>query len=433
MSKGLIFTYLMTYGGALVALFNPFIGLLIYVCFAIIKPDAMWGFALGQTGNYSRIVAIALLIGWAMRGFGRWQFYRGTGIVAALLGYWLWSNLGAALAEDQDAAWIFVESLTKIVLPFLVGITIIDSMAKLKALIWVIVVSQGYVAYELNLSYYDGTNIVHEQGFGGMDNNCVAIAMVACVGMAFFLGLQAERWWQKALALTAAMLMVHVVMFSFSRGGLLALILTSFLAFALVPKQPKHYLVFLLVVLLGFRLAGPLVVERFMTTFTDPEKRDESSQSRIILWEACWDTMQKEPVLGVGPNNWGLRVQAYGFPRGKEAHTLWLQVGAEQGFPGLGLLVLFYGLCVLRLWPVTRARYPVPDPWLRAVARMVISSLIGFAIAAQFVTLEGLEVPYYITLVGAVSLKLLVTPAPGPAAAPFRTPAPSGRLVAQGV
>src|SRR5262245_66127966 len=30
---------------------------------------------------------------------------------------------------------------------------------------------------EMNWSYYQGFNRVHEMGFGGMDNNCVAIAM----------------------------------------------------------------------------------------------------------------------------------------------------------------------------------------------------------------------------------------------------------------
>ncbi len=37
--KGLLFTYALTYGGCLVTLFRPFYGLLIYVCFAIVKPD----------------------------------------------------------------------------------------------------------------------------------------------------------------------------------------------------------------------------------------------------------------------------------------------------------------------------------------------------------------------------------------------------------
>jgi hypothetical protein len=37
---------------------------------------------------------------------------------------------------------------------------------------------------------------------------------------------------------------------------------------------------------------------------------------------------------------------------------------------------------------------------------MVIASLVGFAVPAQFVSLEFLETPYYVALVGAGVLKL---------------------------
>ena len=73
--KGLVFTYAMTYGGALISLFNPFYGLLVYVCFAIVRPQYMWYWSVPQ-GNYSRIVALALLAGWALGGFGSWRFGR---------------------------------------------------------------------------------------------------------------------------------------------------------------------------------------------------------------------------------------------------------------------------------------------------------------------------------------------------------------------
>jgi hypothetical protein len=49
---------------------------------------------------------------------------------------------------------------------------------------------------------------------------------------------------------------------------------------------------------------------------------------------------------------------------------------------------------------------------------MVVAGLIGFAIAAQFVSLYGLEVPYYIALIGAGVLKLSST-----AAEPAQQPA----------
>jgi probable O-glycosylation ligase (exosortase A-associated) len=403
--KGLIFTYVLTYGGAVFSLFDPYIGFLIYVCFSIIKPESLWFWSV-PAGNYSRIVAIALLVGWALKGFGRWQFGSARAVIFALIGFWAWAGLSAIQAQDRALALDWLEGISKIVLPVVVGITIIDSVKQLKQLAWVIVVSQGYVAYDFNQSYYAGFNRVTEVGFGGMDNNCVAISMVACAGLAFFLGLNAEGWWRKAIAFAASGLMIHCVFFSFSRGGMSALVLTGALAFVLIPKQPKHYLIFALAVLLAWRLAGTEVTQRFLTSFVGEEQRDESARSRTELWRDCLDIANQNPLFGVGARHFGLVAPRYGWPIGKEAHSLWLQMLAELGYPGGIMLMLYYGICVVRLWPLVRESTPVPHPWFRDCARMVIASLVGFAVAAQFVTLPGLEVPYYITLLGAGTLKL---------------------------
>src|SRR5262249_25818109 len=114
--KSLIFTYLLTYGGALVSLFNPFVGLLIYICFAIIKPDVIWWWSVPQ-GNYSRIVAIALLVGWSLNGFGNWRLGRAKGVVGLLLAFLVWSAVCSAAAQYPSIAFIWVEDLVKIVLP----------------------------------------------------------------------------------------------------------------------------------------------------------------------------------------------------------------------------------------------------------------------------------------------------------------------------
>jgi probable O-glycosylation ligase (exosortase A-associated) len=405
--KGLIFTYVLTYGGAIVSLIDPYPGLLIYVCFAVLRPEALWHWAVPQGGNYSRIVAIALLAGWTFRGFGQWRFGRAAGVVAALLGYWLWSALSSVLvATDQAVAWKYVEELTKIVLPFLVGITTIDSPSRLKLLAWVIALSHGYVAFEMNLSYLQGFNQVHAVGFAGMDNNSLAIAMVASTGLSFFLGLHAENLWLKAIALLCGLLTAHTVLLAFSRGGMLALILMAFVSFWLIPKRPIHIVMFLIAVLVGIRLAGPEVQERFSSSFAAEENRDYSAESRMQLWSDCCDVIIKHPVFGVGPGHWPLIAYTYGWPDGKEAHTLWLQAGAEVGAPGLLFLVLFYGLCVIRLRPLARESTPVADPCYHYLARAVIASVCGFALAAQFVSLPGLEAPYYVGLVGALTLKL---------------------------
>jgi len=403
--KGLIFTYLLTYGGAAASLFSPFTGLLIYVCFAILKPESLWYWSV-TPGNYSRIVALGLLVGWAVNGFGNWRFGRAWGVGAALLGYWLWAALGTALAPDQAVAWGFLETLTKIALPVLVGFTTINSVRQIKQLAWVILLSQGYVAFELNLSYFQGNNQIRDIGFAGMDNNCVAIAMVSGVGLAFFLGMGASSWWQRGVAFGAGAFLAHAVMLSFSRGGMLGLVVTGLMMFWLLPKKTEHYLAFALGFLLCLRMAGPEVVARFSTVAETGEQRDSSAQSRLDLWKACVNTMLKRPLLGVGPDHWPLVAQEYGFRKGKEAHTLWLQIGAELGIPGVLFLVSYYGLCTTRLWPLARGYGAVADPWFRDAARMVISSLTGFAVSAQFVSLEALEIPYYVAMLGAAVLKV---------------------------
>ncbi len=415
--KGLIFTYLLTYGGAAASLFNPYYGFLIYVCFAIIKPESLWYWSV-PAGNYSRIIALALLAGWALHGFGSWRLGRARAVVAALFGFWIWQIPSTLQADYPEESLIFVEAFSKVALPFCVGISLIDSVKKLKQLAWVILLSHAYLSYDFNMAYYGGFNRLQEIGFGGADNNCMSVTLVTCTGLAFFLGLNAPRWWQKGLALVSAALMINCICFSFSRGAMVGLIITGMISFVLIPKKPRHYLLFALMVVLAIRLAGPQVMKRFETTFAEGETRDASAQERIDLWKTCIWIMVQSPVFGLGPANFPPKAHLYGFPRGKIAHTLWLQVGAETGIIGLGFLVSFYVLCLWRLWPMVREKYPVADPWFRDTARMVIAAITGFAVAAQFVSMAGLESPYYIVLLGAGVLKLSSLPAQEAAAAP---------------
>ena len=405
--KGLIFTYALTYGGAVYSLFRPFYGLLIYVAFSILRPESLWFWSVPK-GNYSRIVAIALLIGWAMNGFGNWRLGKGRTMLVCFVGFWGWavlSTLVAALFPDRGYAYL--ESMAKILLPFMVGLTVIENIEQIKQLAWTIALCTSYVALELNNAYYSGYNRLQLDGFGTMDNNSMAIQLVSAIGFIFFLGFAARAWWQKLIAAGGLLLMTNAVMFSFSRGGLLSLIVTAGAAFLLIPKRPVHYLTFLAAVAAGVRLAGTEVLARFWTTFVDKEQRDYSAESRLDLWGNCWTLMLENPVFGVGPDHFPYYAQnRFGWTVGKEAHSLWFQTGAELGFIGVGFLIAFYLGCMAYLWPLTRNRFSTSEPGLRDLARMVIASLVGFMVSSQFVSLEGLELPYYVVLVGAAALKV---------------------------
>jgi O-antigen ligase len=406
--KSLLFTYLLTYGGAAASLVHPFTGFLIYVAFSIVKPDELWPYTVPK-GNYSRTIALALLAGWAVRGFGNWDLGRARGVIWSLLGFFTWAALMATRSADGALAMAYVEELLKIVLPILVGITLLDTPERLRQLAWVILLSAGYLGFEFNVSYLQGYNRIREEGFGGLDNNGVAILLDSCAGLAVFLGLGARTSWVKLIALGTAVLLIHGVLLSNSRGGMLALAVTGFVAFLLLPKRAWHFGLFAVIVLLGVRLAGPEVRERFMTIFAGGGQRDGSLEGRGRLLRYALDSVGKRPLTGVGPNHWNRTVRLeYGIADGKatEVHNTWVQIAAELGVPGLTLILSFYGLCALRLlplaWsnPVGAGQEPVD------FARMVVCSIAGSVLACSFVTVETLEAPYYVTLLGAGVLKL---------------------------
>jgi O-antigen ligase len=85
---------------------------------------------------------------------------------------------------------------------------------------------------------------------------------------------------------------------------------------------------------------------------------------------------------------------------------LWLQLAAEIGLPGVALLALFYVLAIKRVWPLVKLTGDENSvAWARTIGCIVIASLAGFAVSAQFVTLEGLEMPLYIVVLAVGALR----------------------------
>jgi putative inorganic carbon (HCO3(-)) transporter len=399
--NGLVFTLLLTYGGALISLFRPFHGLLIYICFAIIKPPALWPWAV-PADNYSRIIGVAFLVGWAINGFGDGRLGRAKPVVLALLGYFVWVVLSTMFAIDPELGQPFIEYLLKIILPFVAGVTLINNWEQLKLLIWVIVGSCAFLAYESNLMYLDGQNLESNLIFE-LDNNTFSILMVTSFGLTLVLSFEDPVRWRRYAMFGCAAAMAHVPMMSMSRGGMVGAAIAGAVTVALVPKTRRTWFGILAALVVASLLAGPSVVDEFTTSFANEDIRDASAQSRVDLWRDCLDVTLKYPIFGVGQECWGLIVGEYGWPPGKEAHSLWFQSAAELGIPGVTLLFLFYFLTVLSTWRLSRHTDVM---WAPLLFRMMAASIMGFAISAAFVTVEGFELPFYVALIGACGRKI---------------------------
>jgi hypothetical protein len=99
-----------------------------------------------------------------------------------------------------------------------------------------------------------------------------------------------------------------------------------------------------------------------------------------------------------------------------------MQMGAETGIPSVVLLLGFYLLASAKCLSLS---WKERGGWAAVNGLFVFSGLAGFIVAAQFVTMEGLELPYYIVLVGAATLKLLSVRDDARATGATATPAPA--------
>ena len=83
-------------------------------------------------------------------------------------------------------------------------------------------------------------------------------------------------------------------------------------------------------------------------------------------------------------------------------------------------LVLFFAIAALKLWPLARARLTETNRYQVAAAAGVVLAIVGFTVGGQFVSVAGLEVPYYVTMVGIALLKKVTAEAPASTRVPVR-------------
>jgi putative inorganic carbon (HCO3(-)) transporter len=402
--KGLILVYLVTIVGSIAALRYPLIGLQVYVGLAILRPQGIFGFA-GDFSNLSFVTGVAVLIGWALRGFGSWRFGRAWPVVLSFLAFVLWFALSATQALDPAVSLASLYELSKLVLPFVVGVTLMQGEKDWRPMLWTIVLTQGYVGLEQNINYLlKGYNTAGE-GFGGMDNNCFGVSLVTVLGPAIALMISSKTWYWRLLAGAAAALILHTIMLTFSRGAMVGLIAVAVTAFVMMPKRPKYIGALVLTGLISLHFIGPQLAERYGSTFAPAEQRDGSAESRLDLWKSCLEVVAAYPVFGVGPANWRVISVRYGWPDGKSAHSVWMETAAEVGIPGTLFLLMFFGTAGMRLWPIARATPTDANRYEVILASGVILAIVGFCVSGQFVSVPGLEVPYYVTMLGAAMLK----------------------------
>lgn len=192
--------------------------------------------------------------------------------------------------------------------------------------------------------------------------NFYAMILVVLVPLAWDRLWQEKSWTLRLVALWSLVVCLLSIIFTFSRGGFLALCLVGL--FIMIHQAARPHQILLAVALLALLL--PILpanyTERLVTTLdlfsgdSNDARNETSFRGRTSEVVVAWRIFTDHPVLGVGLKNYKYYYQDYAQPLGwdkrreeRSAHNLFLEIAAETGLVGLtafGAIVgsAFYGL-----------------------------------------------------------------------------------------
>ncbi len=337
-------------GLAAIALVRPRIGLYSYIWFALMRPD-YFAWAVGSF-PFSPILAIATLVG-SLRYYYRYPVVLQQSLSRALILYQLPVIASVFLAVDPALSWDPFWEFERIVLMALLIPVLIESVEHLRTLFLVILFSLGAIGLKFGLFGWRMGGISISEGYAGLDNNALALALVIALPFCWYMRSQVRSRWVKSLMLAVLFGCVATVIMTKSRGASLAMA-TTFLLMTI--RSRRKVAVAILVVL----LAAPsiyLVREQYMarmSTLEDPTA-DSSANSRIILAKAYLEMWKDYPVFGVGfGNDNGIRLLPHYIPNAKysqlKTHNTYVQALVDSGiFAFLIFLYLLFG-AIIRLY-----------------------------------------------------------------------------------
>jgi len=394
---------------------GPYIGVLVYYLYAVLRPQFIWEWSLMNydlhTFPWSFYVAITAMLVTALTAIGVLGYpasgpepgYPPPRRVATHYFLWafaVWVSLSTLMARHPQVAFLYYVELIKLFLMFTVAVFAVQRIGQLWWLLVTVTVADIYVAYEVNFHYFStGYMFLAKQGFGGLDNNGAALMFAMMIPTCYFLWEATQsrfRW----VYLGGVAFLGHAVLLSFSRGAMLSLVVTAPLLLLYSQRRKQLFAVLCLAGVCAVATAGPEVQNRFFSI--TQHDADESAQSRLTTWKIAITMAAEEPLFGFGVRNSNLYTKAYGADiEGRSIHSQYLQIAADCGVVGSGLFIGLLASALISAWrarQAVRGRTDSDAVRVRAMAASVSCGLAVYALGASFLSLDTFEMPYILMM-----------------------------------
>jgi putative inorganic carbon (hco3(-)) transporter len=387
---------------------QPFCGVLLWTWFSIMNPHRLvWGFA--SELPFAQVTAILTLV---VLVLSREPKVPPRSLVTlsfvAMMVIYSFATL-FALSPLAVPIW---DRVMKELLFSLITLTLLTTKERIHALVWVIVLSLGYFGLKGGVFtiWTGGNYLVYGPPHSYIsDNNHLAVALIMALPLMNYLRLQSKVWFMSVGMTVLMILSSTAAIFTFSRGGFLALGATG----ALLWWRSRHKLLLATLALIGgvllINYAPDKLSDRFKTI--EAYEQDGSALARLEIWRAALRIAENRPLLGGGfrvtHDAAALQQHAPG-TRTRAIHNSHLEVLTENGVFALLFHLILLGATWFNCRHVMRAARRRGDLlWAKDLAAMVQTSLVAYVVGGAFLSLGYYDGWYCLPII-ATGLRLWV-------------------------
>jgi len=401
--------FLAILGSLPATLTQPWIGVLVYSWISYMNPHK---YAWGPVRSFpvALVVAGVTLIG-MLSTKDRSRLTKDPATVLMVL-LWVLFVVTTFFAFNQQYAWSQLNKVSKILLMTFVTLTLINSPFKLRVLLLVIALSVGLIGLKGGIWVLTtgGANRVYgPDGSFLADNNDVALGLNMALPLLFYLAKDEQRVWLKNLIRACFVMSIIAVIFTYSRGGFLALVLVG--ALLLMKARYKSLAVIMLfaaVVSLSF-IAPASWLGRMHTIET--YERDASAMGRINAWKTAWNIAVARPLIGGGFETWTYPVFKLYSPvpdAVRDVHSSYFEMLGEHGFIGFALYATLLFYC---LWTLTLLKWRVQKTpelkWATHYPDMLQVAILAYMLGGAFLGRAYFDFFYHL-VAAVIILKSLI-------------------------
>jgi len=279
-------------------LVNPTIGIMIYSCMNIVRPELLFWGGHAASHNSMEIIILLTILGIFFQN-GKINFRK---LYNRELFLMLWIYLGAILSivfseYEIPRQYYYANELFKIFVLSGMVVLLLDSAEKL-------IKYERYLLYCILFlaiwgidQHFRGNDRLEK--LGGFDSNGIAAYFALFLPLAFSRAIEATNKKEKIISFAATASIILAIIFTQSRGGLLGLI-SGIAAYIYYSKKKMKIMVVIFVI---FITASPFISDMYtkrMDTMTSEGSLGGSAISRLYLWRAGLMIFVDNPLIGTG-------------------------------------------------------------------------------------------------------------------------------------